>query len=80
MNGLMKFFDGFDRVFTSVFNMFFGALWLAAAIAGGVLSWLILGMLEYSVVVQVLGTVAGGLLSGLAAWIVYQFMKAGAGW
>ena len=80
MNSLMKFFDGVDRIFTSVFNIFFGLLWLAAIIVGGALSWLILGMLDYPVVMQVLGTFAGGLLGGIAAWIVYQFMKAGAGW
>lgn len=76
----MKFFDGFDRVFTSVFNVFFGILWLAAVIAGGAASWFVLSLLEYSVVLQMLGVIAWGLISGAVAWLVFQFMKAGAGW
>ncbi|MEL8056014.1 MAG: hypothetical protein AAGK66_07665 [Pseudomonadota bacterium] len=76
----MKFFDRFERVFTSVFNIFFGVLWLAAVIAGGAASWVVLSLLEYSVVLQLLGAIAGGLISGAVAWVVFQFMKAGAGW
>ncbi|MEM1035309.1 MAG: hypothetical protein AAGI14_00980 [Pseudomonadota bacterium] len=75
----MKFFERFDRVFTSVFNIFFGMLWLAAIIAGGALSSLILGMLDYSVIIQVLGAVAGCLVSGVVAWLIFQVMKASAG-
>lgn len=80
MNGLMKFFEGFDRVFTSAFNLFFGALWLAVVIAGGAATWFVLGLMEYSLVLQVLAAIAGGLISGAVAWVVFQFMKAGAGW
>lgn len=80
MKSLMKFFDGFDRVFTSVFDLFFGLLWLAVVIAGGAATWFVLGLMDYSVVLQVLGAIAGGLISGAVAWVVFQFMKAGAGW
>ncbi|MEO1642738.1 MAG: hypothetical protein AAFR74_05330 [Pseudomonadota bacterium] len=80
MKWIMDFFDGFDRVFTSAFNIFFGLLWFAVVILGGAASWVVLGLLEYSVVLQVLGAIAGGLVSGAVAWVVFQFMRAGAGW
>lgn len=79
MKWIMDVFDGLDRVFTSAFNVFFGLLWLAVVILGGAASWVVLGLLEYSVVLQVLGALVGGLISGAVAWVVFQFMKAGAG-
>ena len=71
----MSIFDKLDKTLTSAFDIFFGLLILAAAIGGGFLSWNILGMMEYSLPLQIGGTLLGAIIGAAIGWLALQLMK-----
>ena len=64
-----------DRIFTTIFDVFFGLLILAAAIGGGFIAWNILGMMEYSLLLQISGTLLGSIVGAGVGWLAIQIMK-----
>ena len=55
-------------------RLFERLLYLAAAIGGAVLGWIVFGALDYAVVVQFAGAVMAGLAGALLAWIAWKVM------
>ena len=71
----MNLLKWLDRAFTSIFDIIFSLLILAATAAGGFVAWHILGLMEQSILIQIIGSLLVGLVSGAIAWVVLQFLK-----
>ena len=67
INRLLDWLDIAGRLFERL-------LYLAAAIAGCVLGWVVMGALEYGVIVQFACALIGGLVGLLLAWIAWKVM------
>jgi hypothetical protein len=71
----MNLLKWLDRTLTSIFDIIFSLLILAAAAAGGFVAWHILGLMEQSMLIQIGGSLLVGLVTGAIAWVVLQFLK-----
>lgn len=68
---LKKFFDAMDTM-TRVIDM---VIYFAAALLGGWVAFSILGLMEYSLLVQLGGALIGAIMGAALGWIAWKLMQ-----
>jgi hypothetical protein len=71
----MSLLNKIDKAFTSVFDIFFALLILAAAAGSAFLAWNILGMTEQTLLIQIGGTILAAIIGAAIGWLALQVMK-----
>lgn len=64
-----------ENILTRAFDIVFTLVIIAAAIGGGFIAWNILGMMEYSLLLQVGGTLLAAIIGAGVGWLALQIMK-----